>query len=85
MSTVKTNASRLQEIRRLIASAKRWDLFFVVIGILSLMIGVLTFSVLFADMANHGFSRLDWDFFTSFPSRRAANAGFFLLGWARCW
>jgi phosphate transport system permease protein len=39
------------------------------------MIGVLTFSVLFADMANHGFSRLDWDFFTSFPSRRAANAG----------
>lgn len=26
-------------------------------------------------MANHGFSRLDWDFFTSFPSRRAANAG----------
>jgi hypothetical protein len=39
MSTVKTNASRLQEIRRLIASAKRWDLFFVVIGILSLMIG----------------------------------------------
>jgi phosphate transport system permease protein len=38
-------------------------------------LGVLTFSVLFADMANHGFSRLDWDFFTSFPSRRAANAG----------
>ena len=75
MGPTKTKLSHLQEIRRLIASAKRWDLFFVVLGILSLMIGVLTFSALFADMAYQGFSRLDWDFFTSFPSRRASSAG----------
>ena len=75
MGPTKTKLSHLQEIRRLIASAKRWDLFFVVLGILSLMIGVLTFSALFADMVNQGFSRLDWDFFTSFPSRRASSAG----------
>jgi phosphate transport system permease protein len=75
MGADKMNAARLQEIRRLIASAKRWDLFFVVIGILSLMVGVLAFSLLFADMASKGFARLDWDFFTSFPSRRAAHAG----------
>ncbi len=75
MGADKMNAARLQEIRRLIASAKRWDLFFVVIGILSLMVGVLAFSLLFADMASKGFARLDWDFFMSFPSRRAAHAG----------
>jgi len=75
MSVAKTKLSQLQEIRRLIVRAKRWDLFFVVLGILSLMVGILTFSALFADMANQGFSRLDWDFFTSFPSRRASSAG----------
>lgn len=75
MSVAKTKLSQLQEIRRLITRAKRWDLFFVVLGILSLMVGMLTFSALFADMAYQGFSRLDWDFFTSFPSRRASSAG----------
>jgi phosphate transport system permease protein len=75
MSAAGMNTAYLQEIRRLIARAKRWDLFFVVLGILSLMVGVLAFSALFADMALKGFSRLDWEFFTSFPSRRAANAG----------
>ena len=75
MSAAGMNTAYLQEIRRLIARAKRWDLFFVVLGILSLMVGVLAFSALFADMALQGFSRLDWEFFTSFPSRRAANAG----------
>jgi phosphate transport system permease protein len=39
------------------------------------MIGILTFVVLFVDMAIQGVPRLTLDFFTSFPSRRAANAG----------
>jgi phosphate transport system permease protein len=65
----------LQAIRALISKAKRWDAFFGVLGILSLMVGVLTFSALFVDMAIQGIPRLDGDFFTSFPSRRAANAG----------
>jgi phosphate transport system permease protein len=65
----------LQAIRALISKAKRWDAFFGVLGILSLMVGVLTFSALFVDMAIQGIPRLDADFFTSFPSRRAANAG----------
>lgn len=65
----------LQAIRALIAKAKRWDAFFGILGILSLMVGVLTFSALFVDMAIQGIPRLEADFFTSFPSRRAANAG----------
>jgi phosphate transport system permease protein len=69
------NQQDLQAIRDLIARAKRWDAFFGVLGILALMVGVLTFVALFVDMAIQGLGRLDYDFFTSFPSRRAANAG----------
>ena len=66
---------RVAGIRRIIAKAKRFDRFFAVLGILSLMVGVLTFTALFADMAIKGLGRIDYDFLTSFPSRRAANAG----------
>jgi phosphate transport system permease protein len=65
----------LQAIRVLIARAKRWDAFFGVLGILALMVGVLTFLALFADMAIQGMGRIDADFFTHFPSRRAGEAG----------
>ncbi len=62
-------------IRELIAKHKRWDFIFGVIGLLALMIGVLTFTALFVDMAIKGVPRLDLEFFTSFPSRRASEAG----------
>lgn len=65
----------LQETRALIARHKRWDVIFALVGVLSLMVGVLTFAVLFLDMAVNGLPQLSWDFFTSFPSRRAASAG----------
>lgn len=62
-------------MRALIAKHKRRDVLFALLGLLALMIGILTFATLFADMALRGFGRLDWDFFTSFPSRRAGQAG----------
>ena len=65
----------LQETRALIAHHKRWDVIFALVGVLSLMVGVLTFAALFLDMAANGLPRLSWDFFTSFPSRRAGSAG----------
>jgi phosphate transport system permease protein len=65
----------IQAIRALITRAKRWDAFFGVLGILSLMVGVLTFCALFADMAIQGMPRIDYDFLTNFPSRRAGSAG----------
>ena len=58
-----------------IQKRKRYEAIFAVVGLLALMIGVLTFAALFADMAIKGLGRLDWDFFTSFPSRRASQAG----------
>ena len=63
------------EIRALIAQHKRWDAIFGVCGLLALMVGVLTFAALFVDMAIDGVPRLNLDFFTHFPSRRAAQAG----------
>jgi phosphate transport system permease protein len=63
------------DIRKLIARAKRWDVIFIVLGILALGIGFLTFLALFLDMLIDGWERLRPEFFTQFPSRRAAQAG----------
>ncbi len=63
------------KIRKLIASHKRWDLIFGIVGLLALMVGVLTFAALFIQMAIDGLPRLSLDFFTNFPSRRPDQAG----------
>jgi phosphate transport system permease protein len=68
-------ARDLAQIRALIARHKRWDMIFGLCGLAALMVGVLTFATLFVDMAVDGLPRLGWDFFTSFPSRRASQAG----------
>jgi len=68
-------ASDVHAIRALIASRKRWDAAFAVLGFLALMVGVLTFVALFVDMAVKGLPRLSYEFFTTFPSRRAEHAG----------
>lgn len=62
-------------IRALIRKHKRWDLLFGMLGLLSLAVGILTLLALFVDMAVTGIPRLSAEFFTSFPSRRAAQAG----------
>ena len=74
MATI-DHAAKLARIRDIIGKAKRFDTFFAVLGLLSLMVGVLTFAALFADMAVKGLPRIDYDFFTNFPSRRAGSAG----------
>lgn len=66
---------QLQEMRAIIATHKRWDMMFGVLGIIALMIGLMTFVALFSNMAINGLGRIDMNFLTSFPSRRAADAG----------
>ncbi|MDC8446021.1 MAG: phosphate ABC transporter permease PstA [Nitrosomonas sp.] len=65
----------LNELRRIIGLHKRWDFLFMITGIIALMIAILTFIALFAQMLIDGMPRLSWDFFTSFPSRRPESAG----------
>ncbi len=65
----------LEEIRRGLAWRKQLDKVFIVIG-LALLFGCLAIlAALFFDLVRDGSSRFGWDFFTSFPSRKAENAG----------
>ena len=68
-------SSRTQSLRNIIRSHKRWDTLFGLLGLLVMLLAVLTLVALFADMVITGVPRLSGDFFTNFPSRRAADAG----------
>ncbi|MDH1278216.1 phosphate ABC transporter permease PstA [Acinetobacter johnsonii] len=65
----------LPELRTLIQKNKRFDILFSILGFLSLLLAVMTFLVLFAQMAVTGWERISPAFFTNFPSRRAESAG----------
>jgi phosphate transport system permease protein len=63
------------DTHKLISRRKRQDLFFNVLGIACTLVGIVTLVALLGDLAATGLSRIDWQFLTSFPSRKAANAG----------
>jgi phosphate transport system permease protein len=65
----------VHSVRSLIRAGKRNEVVFIALGLICLMIGILTFATLFTQMATDGFSRISPEFFTSYPSRRAAQAG----------
>jgi phosphate transport system permease protein len=67
--------AKIREIRALIAAHKRWDLYFALLGVFALMVGLLTFVALFGQMVVEGAPRLSSDFFTNFPSRKPEQAG----------
>jgi phosphate transport system permease protein len=58
-----------------IQGRRRREKIFIVVGLASTLVGLLTLALLLADLAIAGLPRLSWDFFTSFPSRRASQAG----------
>jgi phosphate transport system permease protein len=65
----------LEEIRKGLAWRKQLDKVFIAIG-MALLFGCLAvLAILFFDLVRDGSSRFGWDFFTSFPSRKAENAG----------
>lgn len=65
----------MQDIRSLIARRKFFDGAFAVVGLLALLVGLITLLALIVDLAVDGVPRLSWQFFTSFPSRFAEQAG----------
>jgi phosphate transport system permease protein len=62
-------------MRATIARSKLWDTAFTVLGLVSMLVGLLTLGALIFDLFSHGLPRLSWEFFTSFPSRKAESAG----------
>jgi phosphate transport system permease protein len=65
----------LEEIRKGLSWRKQLDKVFIAVG-MALLFGCLAIlAILFFDLVRDGSSRFGWDFFTSFPSRKAENAG----------
>ncbi|MEK7375171.1 MAG: phosphate ABC transporter permease PstA [Thermodesulfobacteriota bacterium] len=65
----------ITQVRSMIARHKLWDHIFAIIGIISLMAGILTLLALFTELMIDGAPRIGWNFFTSFPSRHPEEAG----------
>ena len=63
------------DIEKSVAGNKNRDKLFVVVGLISTFIGMLTLTALLADLAIDGWARLQPHFFTAFPSRFPAQAG----------
>jgi phosphate transport system permease protein len=58
-----------------VSRRKLFDKLFVILGMLMLFSALLVLVILFVDLVRDGAPRLNWDFFTSFPSRNAGRAG----------
>ena len=62
-------------IRAGLSRRKMLDRVFVVVGLVLMLACLGILAVLFLDLVIDGSARFGWDFFTSFPSRRAERAG----------
>lgn len=69
------HATDIEVLRSMIALRKRYDILFVVIGLLATLVGVVTLLALFIDLFIDGYGRLTPEFFLNFPSRKAEEAG----------
>ena len=74
-NAIPNTTERAAQLRAIIRKHKRWDVIFGLVGMAAMSLGILTLVALFVDMAIDGFPRLTSEFFTSFPSRRAGQAG----------
>ncbi len=64
-------------IQRVISAQKRNEIIFKVIAWISMSIALVTLGVLLFDAISDGLRRLDWQFLTSFPSRKPERAGIY--------
>jgi phosphate transport system permease protein len=65
----------LEDLRAGLSWRKQLDKLFVIVGLLVMIACLAILAILFLDLVRDGASRFGWDFFTSFPSRRAERAG----------
>lgn len=72
-----TQASSLEDSRFNLNLPKRYnfDRLFALAALVATLVGLIVLVVLIIDVLIDGLPRLDWQFLTSFSSRRAANAG----------
>jgi phosphate transport system permease protein len=65
----------MEDLEKNTARRKRNDALFAVVGLLATFVGMITLGALILDLAIDGVGRLSYNFFTSFPSRFAGQAG----------
>ncbi|MDO8348816.1 MAG: phosphate ABC transporter permease PstA [Planctomycetota bacterium] len=65
----------MRTIQQTVALRLRQDRWFAVFGVVCTMVGVAALLALLGNLAIDGLGRIDWDFLTSPPSRRASGAG----------
>lgn len=75
MSKQASVLANINEVRAMIKRHKLNDTIFAIVGLLALMVGLIALLTLFIDLVADGYQRFNPDFFTNFPSRRAAKAG----------
>jgi phosphate transport system permease protein len=64
-----------RDFKKLVTRRRREDAVFKVVGLACTVFGLVVLTALLADLAIDGLKRIDWQFLTSFPSRKAARAG----------
>jgi phosphate transport system permease protein len=70
----------IKDLEKNAARRKRRDALFAVVGLLATFVGMITLGALLLDLAMDGTGRLSYNFFTSYPSRFASQAGI-LTAW----
>jgi phosphate transport system permease protein len=69
------STNNLHQLHKLISRNRLWEKVFIIFGILSLLVGIVTLLALVIDMTIDGLPRISGQFFTSFPSRKPEEAG----------
>lgn len=70
-----SKAEVLAGLRANVERRKLFDRLFVLLGMVILFAALLTLAILFIDLVRDGASRFNWEFVSSFPSRKAERAG----------
>jgi phosphate transport system permease protein len=65
----------MNDLKQRIAYNKRWNAVFMIVGLLSTLVGFLLLTALMIDLFLDGSERLSYTFLTSFPSRFPEKAG----------
>jgi len=74
-SVPEEHKQQVSAMRSLIATGKRNQLIFAAAGVFCTAFAILVLIAAFLDLLIDGLPRLSWSFLTSFPSRRAGEAG----------
>jgi phosphate transport system permease protein len=69
------STAAIEQVRADVSRRKVLDQVFVIVGLLVMSAALLVLALLFVDLVQKGAPRLNLDFLTQFPSRKAERAG----------